>query len=280
MKSCPTCNRQYEDETIRFCLDDGSPLIEQPAPTRLGSNADATLHLPGPTQRIPEARFTQPSTMTSVGFQPSPGAAEEVPAERSGGSNRALVWIIVALIIGASGIAIALIISRGRSTETASTLPTPTPIAAATQTTGASESASPEAKSATPNQVNEQTGKPTPPAKATPPGRPTPEAGAATPEPPRRPTTISGGVLNGKATYLAKPAYPAIAKAANASGTVNVQVTVDEQGNVITASAVSGHPLLRQAAVSAARSSKFSPTMLSGQPVKVTGVIIYNFQTQ
>lgn len=279
MKSCPTCQRQFQDETIKFCLEDGSLLIEQPAPTRLGSNADATLHLPGPTQQIPEARFTQPSTMTSVGFQPSPGAAAEVPAERSAGSNRALVWIIVALIIGASGIAIALIISRGRPTETASTLPTPTPIAAATQTTGASESTSPEAKSTTPNQVNEQTGKPTPPAKATLPGRPTPETVAATPEP-RRPTTISGGVLNGKATYLAKPAYPAIAKAANASGAVNVQVTVDERGNVITASAVSGHPLLRQAAVSAARSSKFSPTMLSGQPVKVTGVIIYNFQSQ
>ena len=268
---------------MKFCLDDGSALIEQPAPTRLGSNAEATLHLPGPTQRIPEGRFTQPSTMTSVGFQPSPGAAAEVPAERTGGSNRALLWIIVALIIGGSGIAIALIISRGRSTETASTLPTPTPIAEATQTGGASESPSPEARLATPNlstQVNEQTGRPTPPPKATLPARPTPEAVAATPEPPRRPTTISGGVLNGKATYLAKPAYPAVAKAANASGAVNVQVTVDEQGNVTAASAVSGHPLLRQAAVNAARSSKFSPTMLSGQPVKVTGVIVYNFQAQ
>jgi protein TonB len=54
-------------------------------------------------------------------------------------------------------------------------------------------------------------------------------------------------------------------------------VTIDESGNVISASAVSGHPLLRAAAVAAARSSKFSPTMLSGQAVKVTGVIVYNF---
>jgi len=99
-----------------------------------------------------------------------------------------------------------------------------------------------------------------------------------TPLPP--PKTISGGVLNGKAISLPKPAYPAIARAAHASGTVNVQVTIDESGNVISASAVSGHPLLRQSATSAARQAKFRPTLLSGQPVKVTGVIVYNFVEQ
>lgn len=89
--------------------------------------------------------------------------------------------------------------------------------------------------------------------------------------------TISGGVLNGKATNLVKPPYPPAAKAVRASGAVNVQVTIDEQGNVISASAVSGHPLLRASAVQAARASKFSPTILSGTPVKVIGVIVYNF---
>lgn len=88
---------------------------------------------------------------------------------------------------------------------------------------------------------------------------------------------ISAGVLNGKATSLPKPAYPAVARAAKASGTVVVQVTVDENGNVTDASPVSGHPLLRAAAVAAARNAKFTPTKLSGQPVKVTGVITYNF---
>jgi protein TonB len=91
------------------------------------------------------------------------------------------------------------------------------------------------------------------------------------------PKTISGGVLNGKAVSLPKPAYPAAAKAVRAGGAVNVQVTVDEKGDVISASAVSGHPLLRQSAEQAARSAKFSPTLLSGKPVKVTGVIVYNF---
>ncbi|HEY0461616.1 MAG TPA: TonB family protein [Pyrinomonadaceae bacterium] len=100
-----------------------------------------------------------------------------------------------------------------------------------------------------------------------------------TPKPTEKPApkTISGGVVNGKATNLVKPPYPAAARAVRAAGAVNVQVTIDESGNVISASAVSGHPLLRAAAVQAARSSKFSPTMLSGQAVKVTGVIVYNF---
>ena len=59
-----------------------------------------------------------------------------------------------------------------------------------------------------------------------------------------------------------------------------VQVLIDENGNVVAAHATSGHPLLQAAAVGAARSSKFTPTKLSGQPVKVNGVIIYNFVAQ
>lgn len=107
-----------------------------------------------------------------------------------------------------------------------------------------------------------------------PPPPPTPKP---TPAPPKRTAPISGGVLNGKAISKPQPAYPPIAKAARAQGTVTVQITVDEEGRVISASAVSGHPLLQQAAVDAARRARFSPTLLSGQPVKVSGVITYNF---
>lgn len=97
------------------------------------------------------------------------------------------------------------------------------------------------------------------------------------PTPKPVPKTVSGGVVNGKARSLVTPQYPAAARAVRASGAVNVQVTIDEQGNVISASATSGHTLLRAAAVQAARASKFNPTLLTGQPVKVTGIIIYNF---
>ena len=101
------------------------------------------------------------------------------------------------------------------------------------------------------------------------------------PPPPKKPPAIvSGGVLNGKAISKPVPPYPAIAKQARAQGTVTVQITVDEGGRVISANAVSGHPLLRAAAVAAARQARFSPTLLSGQAVKVSGVITYNFTLQ
>lgn len=89
--------------------------------------------------------------------------------------------------------------------------------------------------------------------------------------------TVKGGILNGKATSLSKPAYPAAARAVNAEGVVPVQVVIDEEGNVVSASAVSGHPLLRAAAEGAAKTSKFSPTTLQGAPVRVSGIIVYNF---
>ena len=89
--------------------------------------------------------------------------------------------------------------------------------------------------------------------------------------------TVEGGVLDNKATSKPEPTYPALSQAARVSGVVKVRVTVDETGRVVSAAAVSGHPLLRPAAVAAAKQAKFSPTMLSGKPVKVSGVLTYNF---
>lgn len=101
--------------------------------------------------------------------------------------------------------------------------------------------------------------------------------GSANSEQSDAPKKISGGVLNGKAETLVTPEYPAAARAVRATGAVNVQVTIDEQGAIISAAAVSGHPLLRQAAEKAALASKFVPTTLQGQPVQIVGIIIYNF---
>jgi TonB family protein len=112
----------------------------------------------------------------------------------------------------------------------------------------------------------------TPPPPPLPSGKDEPETTTSTDS-----KTVSGGVLNSKAISLPKPPFPPVARAAKVSGTVVVQVTVDENGNVISARPVSGHPLLQAAAVAAARSAKFSPTKLSGQPVKVSGIITYNF---
>lgn len=95
-----------------------------------------------------------------------------------------------------------------------------------------------------------------------------------------RGTMIMGGVLNGKAISLPHARYPDIARAARASGGVTVQIVIDAQGNVASARAVSGHPLLQSAAVDAARQAKFKPTVLNGEPVMVSGELIYNFFVQ
>ena len=94
---------------------------------------------------------------------------------------------------------------------------------------------------------------------------------------PRPAAKVSGGVLNGRALNKIKPTYPAAARADGASGTVEVRIVFDETGKVIWAKAVSGHPTLRQAAEDAAWQTKFSPTILSGQPVRTSGILLYNF---
>jgi periplasmic protein TonB len=88
---------------------------------------------------------------------------------------------------------------------------------------------------------------------------------------------VSGGVLNGTAIQLPPPVYPEAAKRMRSSGTVVVEVILDEMGKVVSANATSGPTILRDAAVQAALKARFSPTKLSGQPVKVSGVINYKF---
>jgi TonB family protein len=106
------------------------------------------------------------------------------------------------------------------------------------------------------------------------------------------PKAINGGVLNGKAVSLPKPEYPETAKAAGVEGVVKVQVTIDENGNIesaqsfledsdndeLTTEKTDAKAALREAAERAALEAKFSPTLLSGVPVKVKGVIVYNFK--
>jgi TonB family protein len=88
---------------------------------------------------------------------------------------------------------------------------------------------------------------------------------------------VSGGVLNGTAVSLPPPVYPDAAKRMRTQGVVTVDVILDETGKVVSASASAGPAILRDAAVQAALKARFSPTKLSGQPVKVSGVINYKF---
>lgn len=90
-----------------------------------------------------------------------------------------------------------------------------------------------------------------------------------------------GNVINGKAINLIQPEYPEEARKARANGQVSVIALVDENGKVVSATAVSGNPLLRSSAVEAARKSTFKPRVdCHGNFVKISGTVIYNFQPQ
>jgi protein TonB len=104
--------------------------------------------------------------------------------------------------------------------------------------------------------------------------RPTP---APTPKQPEGPVRLSSSIISSKVIEKPAPPYPAIARAAHVQGAVAVQILIDEQGRVVSANATSGPPLLQNAAVQAAYRARFTPTLLSNRPVKVTGSITFNF---
>jgi protein TonB len=107
-----------------------------------------------------------------------------------------------------------------------------------------------------------------------------PEPPAPTPAPTQQPPKIvraSSSVISSKVLNKPAPPYPKIALATHTQGPVNVEILIDEGGQVISARAVDGPAMLRAAAEQAARQARFTPTLLGGHPVKVSGVITYNF---
>lgn len=108
-----------------------------------------------------------------------------------------------------------------------------------------------------------------------------PDNGETAPPPfkptPVKPKLVHKRILNSQAVSLPEPPYPPLAKQIRLQGAVNVQVLLDETGKVISARSVAGHAMLAPAAVRAAYQARFTPTVLDGQPVKVSGVITYNF---
>jgi len=91
---------------------------------------------------------------------------------------------------------------------------------------------------------------------------------------------VSGGVLQGMAIKRVQPPYPTVAKEAGVSGSVQVQIVVSEEGEVIEATVGDGPELLRDGALQAARMWVFRPTLDRGKPVKVQGILTFNFVLQ
>jgi protein TonB len=85
------------------------------------------------------------------------------------------------------------------------------------------------------------------------------------------------GSLLPKATDKPAPTYPSSARNARITGRVTVYLMLDEKGAVSKVERTDGPELLRGAATDAARRWKFRPTVVNGQPVRVSGFINFNF---
>src|SRR5262249_35811484 len=114
-----------------------------------------------------------------------------------------------------------------------------------------------------------------------PPSEPPPNPPQSSPLSPKQPQYIQlvgDRDLEVNAITKVDPVYPAPARAMKAMGEVRVQITISETGRVIDAKAVSGHNALRPAAVEAAYKWVFKPTTVDGTPIKVQGVLTFNFR--
>ena len=324
MKYCPTCETRYDEDILRFCMKDGTPLLDEDEPKFVAmpseSIEDATedeagdvtvvrRNIPVPPEPEPDRpRIVVPTYEEARGHE---ARARVVPPYRPPQkSNTAKVVFLTILgtlaVLAVAGAGIWLLrrddsansnlnanvntnaninantnlgidtnfnfnlnanfnTNSNVNTNVNANVKTPTP------TPRPSPSVTP---SPTPDDDDDTT--PTPSRTPIPTPQPTiiRPGQSPTPRPASTPTrNLNGGVLNGMAVSLPRPLYPPMAKQIGASGQVRVQVSVDGNGNVVSARAISGHPLLRSAAENAARQSK-----MRIDAANTTGQIVYNFR--
>ena len=127
MKTCPSCRKTYTDESLVFCLDDGTRLVREGAVS--DPNATWNISPPGPTVASP--RPTPPTAQSTLASAPERfqyARPPVSPVDPRGDSRRsALPWVFaIVLVIGASGVLIAWIMMRGAD-DTSGKYPMPTP---------------------------------------------------------------------------------------------------------------------------------------------------------
>lgn len=357
MKFCPVCKTRYDEEILRFCTKDGTPLVEEGEPnfTALPSESDAGEEtvirrktpppIPATAQPVPDfgeseqGRISSPRIVIPMGDEEAfdeeplppprrePVRARTTPSPRmqpppqQQKSNTAMVVFLTILgtvVVLAGGAGVVWFLSSQNADANQNTnynvnmnsldinLNQNVSNALANFNYAVNSNANSNANANANANANLKTPSPTPTRSPT----PTPDQNAnigniitpnsntmstpantrpsptntprQTPRPSPSPSLPSGrpvnaGVLNNRAVNLPKPAYPPNARQMRATGRVIVQVLVDEAGNVTSAKATSGNPMLRSSAEAAARQSKFQPVRINNQPVPASGVVLYNF---
>jgi TonB family protein len=267
IKSCPSCNRTYSDESISFCLADGALLSaphgsqkEEPPPTKV---------LPPPTRAATPP--TQPTstpvpTITSLPTFRDYGSADDLPPQK----NSATTWILLALgamaLIAGGVLAVRYAWphdsqSAGSSTEpgalvAVNSTPSPTGLGMGSGKPADQLQADPGLSSGNEKQMN--------------------APGAS----PSADKVFSSGEVEQKVRILSKPepTYTGAARQNGINGTVVLRAVFSASGEVTNIQAVSGLPHgLTEQAIAAAKQIKFVPATKDGRPVSVGMQLQYTF---
>jgi hypothetical protein len=169
MKTCPSCRKTYEDESLVFCLDDGTRLVREGA---LDANATWNLPPPGPTVASP--RPTQPTAQSTIVAQPEQFRRTRGPGAADRGEARRSVWpwvFAIVLVLAASGVLIAWLMTRGRGNDVVSRNAMSTPAPAIVRSPSPAATAEIDKP---PTPVERATATPNPPSQPTPAPRPKP----------------------------------------------------------------------------------------------------------
>ncbi len=350
MKYCPKCSVRYDEDILRFCMKDGTPLLDEDEPKFIAMPSESLeapeddpsevtvirRNAPKPSSETPailrsgnvptplpddfdeepfQPRNSSPRIVVPTTQQQQPSNPVMPPSQTAGTNAFKVAFLTMVGTIFVLGLGALLFWFLMRDSEPAANANANTNVNANVNTNVNTNlgvgnfdfntnSLPPPANSNINAATPTPTRTPTPTPTRTPAPTPTPDdddddeptvpvrppAPPRTPEPTRTPIIIrpggtpqrpadqqiqqqqrSGGILNGRATSLPKPRYPDAARQIGASGEVRVAVTVDQNGKVTSARAVSGHPMLRQSAEQAARQTKLSGGSTSGE-------LVYNFR--
>ena len=353
MKLCPTCQTRYDEEILRFCTKDGTPLVEEEQPNFIQMPSESletveedfgeetVIRRKPPANPIPTPL---PEFDEEPSYQSARNSAERIiiptvaqqerdqqvrsrttppyppPPQKSNTAKVVALTILgtIFVLIGAGAVIWFLqnepAGNSNANTNLNSNLNTIDTNANTNLNIGnfdfnANANANANANVNANANANIKTPTPTPKPSPSPTASPSPSPNdddnntnsnnttntnrpintnrpVVTPTPVRPPTNtnsapvnrpVNAGVLNSRAVNLPTPAYPSAARSVRASGSVTVEVTVDESGLVTSARAVGGHPMLRQSAEAAARQSRFNPIRVSGEPTRAVGTLVYNF---
>ncbi len=338
MKYCPICETRYDEEVLRFCMKDGTPLLDEDEPNFVEMPSESleetedhpddvtvirrNVPVPSPLpddfdeesfepEQPPPPRIVVPTTPEPFADHRARVAAVTYEEPRSNTAKVVFLTMLGTIVLLGAGAGIFWMLQKDNpndsnintnanfltintnvntnlgidgnfdfntntgfnnsanlntNTNTNTRTPTPTPRPSPSISPTVSPTPTPDEEDPPP--TPSRTPFPTPSPIIIRPGQTPPRIA---PTPPS--SSSNSGVLNSRAVRLPTPAYPAVARQMRASGEVRVRIAVDERGNVVSARAVSGHPMLRASAESAARQSKIRP---NGQ--NTSGELVYNFK--